>query len=801
MQQLLDSGADLVVTDTNRKAGTRWGAVRENDGYTEEANETPKKDPSDNRLPVFPDRLDDTSIQTVSVQEGGWEIHANDYGNELTYTPGDRAALAGDGNPTTAWKVGAFADVRGDWIQLDRKSNDPVTTDHIRLLQPLDNVNRWITKATLHFDNGPDETITLDKSSRSGSGQVVTFPKRSFKSVRITIDATDPGVMHSYRGVSGVGFAEIDIDGKPTTEVIRPPTDLLDTVGANADAHRVTWILTRRRSNPSEEGLAPEELRMVREISSPTDRTVVVTGSGRLDPALSDDAIDRMLGVPDATQGGLTVTSSSRPAGDDFSRGAKAIDGDPTTAWQSAFSPQPGAWWQVTQPTASPLTFSSISVIDDRRHSLPEAIHLEVDGKPGPSIPITAAHAAGKDGAVHTFTFAPQTVDGKTVRIVVDSIVPRTNNDWLSGNPVVMPLGISELGITKADGSPLRPGPTPANLPVTCRTDLATIGSTPAPLALTGSTADAEQGRPLALTACDGGSAGIAIPKGDTRVETVDGATTGIDVNQLVMDAAPVTPTATPTPAQLAAAHPKLTTTRTSRVGYDIKAEGSKTPYWLVLGQSINDGWHLSVDGKDLGAPTLVNGYANGWRIDPAKVGTGALTMRLEWTPQRLVWISIAISVLGFLACLILLFVPRFAGTPTVDEGRRPLRPLGISPFDHTGSAASVRATVLATIGVFAGTAIFVTPLWAIVVAALCALALRTRWGWTALRFVTVGLLVVTAGYVVLKEWRNGIKVDFDWPQQFEAVTWLPMVAFACLAADMVVEAIRGGWRRLTDDP
>jgi arabinofuranan 3-O-arabinosyltransferase len=800
MQKLLASGADLVVTDTNRKAGLRWGAVRENQGYTEEANEKPKKDPTDDRLPVFPDRLDDTSIQTVSQQVGGWEVHANDYGNELTYTPGDRAALAVDGNPETAWKVGAFADVRGDWIQLDRKSGKPVTTDHIRLLQPTSNVNRWITKATLHFDHGPDETVMLDASSRSGTGQVVTFPKRSFTSVRITIDATDPGVQHSYRGISGVGFAEIDIDGNPTTEVIRPPTDLLDTVGAKADDHRVTWVLTRRRSNPSEAGLAPEELRMIREISSPTARTIAVSGTGRLDPALGDDAIDRILGVHDATQGGLTVTSSSRPAGDDFSRGAKAIDGDPTTAWQSAFSPQPGAWWQVTQPSPGALTVSSISVIDDRKHSLPGSIHLEVDGKAGPSIPITTAHGAGKDGAVHTYTFTPQTVLGTNVKVVVDSIVARTNNDWLSGNPTVMPLGIAELGITKADGSPLRPAPTPTDLPGTCRSDLATIGSTPASLALTGSTADAEQGRPLKLVACDASTAGVALPEGNTRVVTADGTTTGVDVNQLVLDAAPVSTSTTP-PPPTAASGPKLTTTRTSRVAYDIKAEGSKSPYWLVLGQSINDGWHLTANGKDLGAPTLVNGFANGWRIDPAKVGTDALDLRLEWTPQRLVWIAIAISILGFLACLVLMLVPRFAGTPTVDEGRRPLRPLGISPFDHAGSAASVRTTVIACIGVFVGTAIFVTPVWAIVVAALCALALRTKWGWTALRVVTVGLLVVTAGYVVLKQWRNGIKVDFDWPQQFETVTWLPMVAFACLATDMVVEAIRGGWRRLTDDP
>jgi arabinofuranan 3-O-arabinosyltransferase len=808
VRNLLAQGADLVVTDTNRKAGLRWGAVRENQGYTEEADETPKVDPSDNRLDVFPGREDDTSIQTVSEQQGTWKAHASDYGNELTFTAGDRAALAVDGDPRTAWKVGAFADVRGEWIQLDRSSGK-VTTDHIRMLQATDSVNRWITKATLHFDSGPDVAIALDPSSRSGQGQVVTFPTRTFKSVRITIDATDPGPMWSYRGVSGVGFAELAIDGTPTTEVIRPPIDLLGAAGSSAGQHRVTWVLTRRRSNPQEPGLAPEERRIIRDITTPTPRTVVVSGKGRLDPGLSDDAIDRALGVPDATMGGLTVTSSSRPAGDDASRGSKALDGDPETAWQSAFSPAPGAWWQVKLPSPTALTVGSISLIDDRKHSLPGSIHLEVDGVAGPSIAVTTAHAPMADGTVRTYSFAPQTVLGSTIRVVVDSVIPRDNNDWLSGNPVAAPLGFTEVGLVRAGGAPLRVAPMPTKLPPSCRTDLATVAGLPAPMIAVGTTADAEAGRPLELRPCDAGVSGEALPKGTSRVLTTDGATTGLDVDLLVLDS----PATQPSPARASGATatgttgttdttgtaPKLTATRTSRDAYDMRAEGASHPYWLVLGQSINDGWHLTANGKDLGPPMLVNGYANGWRIDPKVVGTGPVSYRLEWTPQRLVWISIVISVLGLLACIALVLIPRFAGEPSVDEARSPLRPLGISLLDHSGQSVPWITTALACVATFVGTAFFVTPSWAIGVTALCALALRTRWGWTLLRVVTVGLLGAAALFVVVREWRNGIAVDFDWPQHFEAVTWLPMVAFACLAVDMVVETLRAGWRRLAD--
>ena len=74
---------------------------------------------------------------------------ATDYGNPVTYTPDDRPANAMDGDPQSAWRVGALADptgASGSIIALDH----PVTTDHIQLLQPINLVrNRWITKVAL----------------------------------------------------------------------------------------------------------------------------------------------------------------------------------------------------------------------------------------------------------------------------------------------------------------------------------------------------------------------------------------------------------------------------------------------------------------------------------------------------------------------------------------------------------------------------------------------------------------------------------------------------------------------------
>src|SRR5690606_8558019 len=70
---LVDAAGDeapLLITDSNRKAGQRWGVVHETEGQTETASEEPlETDPSDNRLPLFPGAGTDT--QTVAVHEGG----------------------------------------------------------------------------------------------------------------------------------------------------------------------------------------------------------------------------------------------------------------------------------------------------------------------------------------------------------------------------------------------------------------------------------------------------------------------------------------------------------------------------------------------------------------------------------------------------------------------------------------------------------------------------------------------------------------------------------------------------------
>jgi hypothetical protein len=64
-----------------------------------------------------------------------------------------------------------------------------------------------------------------------------------------------------------------------------------------------------------------------------------------------------------------------------------------------------------------------------------------------------------------------------------------------------------------------------------------------------------------------------------------------------------------------------------------------REPAWLVLGESFNEGWRARCDGRDLGAPRPVGGYANGWRAP-----RDCRDVDFEFDPQRTLTAGFAIS-------------------------------------------------------------------------------------------------------------------------------------------------------------
>jgi hypothetical protein len=276
------NGADLVLTDSNRRRAWSWGSVRDNTGYTERAGEQPLvSDPTDNRLIVFPGAGDDAA--TVTVQRGGLTVSATSYGNNSTYVPGDRAANALDGDLTTAWRTTAGT---GEALHVDLAA--PMTTDHINLVQPLTGqIDHVITSVTLRFDGGRSIQAALGPSSRTAAGQTLRFPRPlTFQHLVIQIDGTArlPGTGTAN---NGVGFAAVRLGDHPPVvdEIVRLPVDLLDQAGAASVDHRLTLVLTRLRSAPSEAAFKPDdEPELKRMFTLPTARSFSISGEARVNP-------------------------------------------------------------------------------------------------------------------------------------------------------------------------------------------------------------------------------------------------------------------------------------------------------------------------------------------------------------------------------------------------------------------------------------------------------------------------------------------------------------------------------------
>jgi arabinofuranan 3-O-arabinosyltransferase len=791
----LDDGAALLLTDSNRKRGERWTTVRHTRGYTETAEDGAlETDPTDNRLPVFPDQ--GTESQTVAVNEGDIEASATSYGNPITFTSEERPSNAVDGDPDTAWRAGAFSDARGQRLEL--RLADTVTTDHMTLTQPTGGArNRFITEVRLRFDGGDTIDVPLTAQSHDVPGQVVEFPEQTFDTVSIEILADTAGDAPRFQGFSSEGFAEVAIgDDSPTaTELIQLPTDLLEAAGPDSNDQPLAVSLTRQRQDPTDVTRDDEEESLMRRFQLPSSRSFGLSGEARLSGRADADVIDELLGR--AHDGSVPWVRASDDLTGSVATPAAAFDGDDSTAWNTRRSAPEGAWVEVNLPEPATVDSIPLTVVADGLHSVPNQVEVSVDDQPPVTVPVRGVETGDRQNATSTVQVElPEEMTGSRFRIRLSGVTPTMTNDWVGGNAVAQPAAIAEIGL---------PGPKVPALPdrfdTGCRDGLLTVDGESVPLRITGTMDDAMSGGPLDVTTC--GNAAVDLDGGTHDLRAAPGLSSGIDLNQLVLRSAAGGEASTETTSLVAEAEAGSSRTAgASRAagatpsveivdqGHDhVRARVSGAtegePFWLALGQSYNEGWNAEAAGEDLGAPRLVNGYANGWHV----VAPGeTFEIEMSFAPQQRVDLGIIVSVIGGLGCLLLAIrrprpVARF---PTA----MPEPYSSVLAFRYEGALPTRGKAVLTGIGLGLFGWLLAGPIIGLAIGVAAGIGARQETFRRWLLIVSPVALALASCYVLYLQFRHAPVPSLDWPVEVRRPHPLGWAAVLFLVADVVVDRV-----------
>lgn len=779
----LGNDGAVIVTDTNRLRERRWRSTRGNTGFTETVDDElvgSGAGEGEAVLEVFPDASDDT--RTIALH-GGASASATTYGGPQTFDPAVRPAAAIDGDPATAWQVGPLFDGEGERLVIT--TDEPVTTDHLDLLQTQNSFGTFsIREVKITLDGSEPFTVDLGPESRTADGQRVVFDETTFSEVEIEI--TDTGVEDPSEdeALTPVGFAEVGIPGVTFDEIIRLPVNLTDVLGDGGAAALDTplsYVMTRLRSNPAEPLRPDEELSLSRLFTVPATRQFSLSGTARLSAAASDEQIDDALGLPADGDMVVSARSSSRLPGSLTSRARSAVDGDPDTRWTPGFLQNVGA--SVTVDLAETASFDrlDLELVADGRHSVPTQITVSAGGEERVvEIPPLQDQDADNRALTTPVTFPTLTGDSVTVRI--DDIRPVVTTDYFSQGPIELPVAIAELGIPGVVTGSLNPYP--GDFSDTCRDDLLTVDGAAVAVRLVGGAGDAVAREPLAVEMCD---TQLRLDAGDHELRAAMGRDSGIDIDRVVLASepggspVPVTNGALPEPT-IPPLGPDIEVTDTGRVSYDATTAASDEAFWLVLGQSHNDGWEADVAGEgSLGSPTLVDGYANGWLLEPA----GKRDISVTWAPQKIVYAGIAVTALAALLCLVLVWRGR-----RISEADRAVSGTAVPALalPSTGEPAlrSLTSRILTVAAAALAGVLLVGPGWGLLLATVTLVAGTTRGGRATVAGTALVLVFLAFLSAIIGQVTDPHVPDFAWANEQELGHRLALSGIILLAVDIV---------------
>lgn len=751
-------GAAFVVSDTNRRRAFVAPRPKGSVGPTLPRDEGISVDGT--ILDPFGDL--DQRVQTTAEVGGGIAKVTAPASPQVTQFPEQRPFAALDGDPSTAWIADrALVPARHTLTVTFPKARDVAS---LRLLPYGD--SRGVVKAV---------TVNGRRFDVARGWNTLRVDLHGVTSVAIHLaKVTKPKEAHAGAG----GIRELEIAGVRATETLRPPTDVEDALrGGDLSHNALTYILDRtttdvpdlqqkvvgeRGAGKQRDAQDPEPV-LRRVIRPPAARTYDVDGWGSVAVDAPDDVFARLSGA--ARERGFA--SSSRFEGLGRYRASGAFDGDGGRAWIGQWVPGHAAWLAWTTPRAvrvSTLRLDPPAV----RVRRPTRVRLRVDGTASPALPVAA------DGTVTL----PAPLRGRAFRLdVLDAAFPAGTSPRVRQRRAV---GIGELrgaGVAPVDV------PRTGTVSLPCGIARATVGGRTYALRATVDRDALDAGRPVRLSGCGT----VDVPARDT---TIVGSTGPLRVDSLRLASAAPDGSATTGAGGVAGAAEGGGRVLSAgdgdhggRAGVKVDVRG---PSYLMLGQSYDKGWRATCDGRDLGTPIAMDGYANAWPVE-----RGCEDVSFSYKPQKLADAGYLISGAGCVGLLALLGAMAWrrrraaAVAPTgADDDPAPLpEPPPAAPRPPTTAIAIAIPAAVVVAGLFglrAGAA--AAPLLAVVL-------------WRGLSDRTLGLVVLGLLGVVVPLIYVGVAVFGEevvggnatrYASDRLAAHWVAVAAFVVLVVVLV---------------
>jgi arabinofuranan 3-O-arabinosyltransferase len=737
------SGAAIFITDSNRRRVFVASRVLEDYGWT-----VPAREPLPTGSAVLdPFAARGPAAQTVTEFEGAKDVLAS-YGNDATQLPEHRPYAAFDGDPSTWW-----GNEQSD--QLEVELSRPRAIPYLTLLPHQDTP---FTRLRTVVINGRRYPVHPGWNRlQLGLGAVR----------RLTIVLGRVRVTPGYP-LSGVGLAEVRIPGVSIHEFLRPPVIAEDALrGADLTHAPLTYVFERttaasplRRGPPAAElvpGNEPTQIiqaqdpeqGLARVLDPPAARRWTISGLANVSGTAPDPALDALAGTQ---TGGAVYSSSGRLDGLPAYRASAAFDGSARTAWAAPFNHgQPWIAWTVPRPR----TLSRLVLV---RSALPVAFPATVTVTAGSArTPPLRVSPAG-------VVALPRPLRGRSFRLTV----------LRGAGPAQPAVGIAELLGAGAPAVRDLPGSRP--IAGHCGDLQARVGGRAVALRATGTVAALDAGGPLALRAC---GPGFGLPAAPVQF-TIAPRTLLPLIVQL----------RSPAPAPLRgrpAGGAVLNSGREGQSSFTGVRVRVGAPSWLVLGESYSPGWQASCNGRSLGAPRVIDAFANGWPVRP-----GCRSVSIRFGPQSE---ATAGYLIGGIACLVLLAVLAIGLWR-----RRAARVLSPSRERHEAPELSIRlgrtarppAQILVVVlGIAAASILlFGVSAGAIVGGAVAVIMVLGLSSDAVIAAAGVLLVIAVPLYYALVTTSNPNGYDAAYPFEHTTAHWMTAAAVALLMLALALEMI-----------